>query len=39
MTEDGACSACGGAIAGRFGRYRGAFGQRRIPVRLAGFAA
>jgi pyruvate formate lyase activating enzyme len=39
ITEAGTCAGCGHVIAGRFGRYRGAFGQRRIPVRLARFAA
>jgi len=34
VTEDGHCPDCGTAIAGRFGKYEGAFGQRRIPVRL-----
>jgi pyruvate formate lyase activating enzyme len=32
---DGHCKACGAALAGRFGNYEGAFGPRRIPVRLA----
>ncbi|HEX6945267.1 MAG TPA: AmmeMemoRadiSam system radical SAM enzyme [Casimicrobiaceae bacterium] len=31
----GHCKRCGGLVAGRFGRYEGAFGPRRIPVRLA----
>jgi len=39
ITEAGTCAGCGHVIAGRFGRYGGAFGQRRIPVRLAHFAA
>jgi pyruvate formate lyase activating enzyme len=39
LTDEGRCRGCGHAIAGRFGRYRGAFGQRRIPVRLASFAS
>ena len=34
VTEDGHCPECGTAIAGRFGRYEGAFGQRRIPLHL-----
>ncbi len=34
VTEDGHCPQCGTAIAGRFGKYTGAFGQRRIPVHL-----
>jgi pyruvate formate lyase activating enzyme len=39
LTDDGACGRCGQALAGRFGRFRGAFGGRRVPVRLARFAA
>ena len=31
----GACPRCGTPIAGRFGAFRGGFGRRRIPVRLA----
>ncbi len=34
LTEDGRCPHCTTAIAGRFGRFEGAFGPRRIPVRL-----
>jgi pyruvate formate lyase activating enzyme len=34
LTEDGRCPRCATAIAGRFGTFRGAFGPRRIPVRL-----
>jgi pyruvate formate lyase activating enzyme len=34
VTADGHCPECGAGIAGRFGVYEGAFGQRRIPVRL-----
>ncbi|WP_375738819.1 AmmeMemoRadiSam system radical SAM enzyme [Pseudomonas boanensis] len=34
VTDDGHCSHCNTPIAGRFGHYSGAFGQRRIPVRL-----
>jgi len=36
LTEAGQCPDCGTAIAGRFGKYQGAFGQRRIPLRLGG---
>jgi pyruvate formate lyase activating enzyme len=36
VTEAGQCPDCGTAIAGRFGKYEGAFGQRRIPLRLGG---
>ena len=39
VTRDGRCGLCGDALAGRFGEYRGSFGARRIPVRLASFAA
>jgi pyruvate formate lyase activating enzyme len=34
VTEDGRCPHCHATIAGRFGKYEGAFGQRRIPIRL-----
>ncbi|GAB4475403.1 MAG: AmmeMemoRadiSam system radical SAM enzyme [Burkholderiaceae bacterium] len=34
LTEDGRCPHCATAIAGRFGRFEGAFGPRRVPVRL-----
>ncbi len=34
LTVDGRCPHCATAIAGRFGRFEGAFGPRRIPVRL-----
>jgi len=39
LTDEGDCATCGHALAGRFERYRGSFGSRRIPVRLARFAA
>ncbi len=32
LTHDGRCPSCGQRIAGRFGEFAGAFGQRRIPV-------
>ncbi|MGB5079443.1 MAG: AmmeMemoRadiSam system radical SAM enzyme [Burkholderiales bacterium] len=35
LTDDGGCKACGGAVAGRFGRFEKPFGPRRIPVRLS----
>ncbi len=35
LDGEGRCKSCGAAIAGRFGKYEGAFGPRRIPVRLA----
>ena len=34
LTADGCCPACGVAVAGRFGRYTGSFGQRRIPIAM-----
>ena len=34
LDEHGHCRQCGTAIAGRFQRYTGAFGARRIPVHL-----
>ncbi len=35
LTPFGACPQCGTKIAGRFGQFHGAFGARRIPVRMA----
>jgi pyruvate formate lyase activating enzyme len=35
LTDDGRCPHCATAIAGRFERYQGDFGARRIPVRMA----
>jgi pyruvate formate lyase activating enzyme len=35
LSDDGHCLACGHAIAGRFSAFRGAFGPRRIPVRIS----
>ena len=35
LDEAGACRHCGTALAGRFAKAAGAFGARRIPVRLA----
>ena len=40
LTVEGCCTACGTAVAGRFGSHgdaatRGGFGRRRIPVRIA----
>ena len=35
LSDDGHCLQCGRAIAGRFRHFEGAFGQRRIPVRLS----
>jgi len=34
LTEEGHCEHCGTPIAGRFGKYEGQFGRRRIPVRV-----
>lgn len=34
ITPDGHCPHCGGAIAGRFGAFSQAFGNRRIPIAL-----
>jgi pyruvate formate lyase activating enzyme len=36
--DDGRCPHCAATVAGRFGEYKGTFGTRRIPVRLAGRA-
>ena len=33
VTDDGHCDFCGAAITGRFERFSGQFGRRRIPVR------
>lgn len=33
--SDGICPSCGSRLAGRFGDYRGSFGNRRIPIVLA----
>jgi len=35
VTADGRCPQCHSLIAGRFDQYAGAFGQRRIPLRLS----
>jgi len=35
LTDDGNCRHCGTAIPGRFERYQGAFGPRRVPIRMA----
>jgi pyruvate formate lyase activating enzyme len=34
LTPEGSCRHCGTSVPGRFEAYRGAFGARRIPVRL-----
>jgi pyruvate formate lyase activating enzyme len=39
ITEDGRCESCGATCAGVFEGRPGAWGQRRMPVRLSGFAA
>jgi pyruvate formate lyase activating enzyme len=38
LDERGACSFCGGQLAGRYGKFTKAFGSRRIPVRLSAAA-
>jgi pyruvate formate lyase activating enzyme len=35
LTDDGRCRNCATRIPGRFERYAGAFGGRRVPVRMA----
>jgi pyruvate formate lyase activating enzyme len=35
LTDDGRCPDCGTSLEGRFGKFEGAFGARRIPVRIA----
>jgi pyruvate formate lyase activating enzyme len=35
LDERGCCRACGQALPGRFGPFKGAFGARRIPVRVS----
>ena len=39
LTPEGACASCGATCAGVFDARPGAWGQRRMPVRLGGFAA
>ena len=34
LNADGTCPDCGGAIAGRYGKFGGQFGRRRIPIRM-----
>ncbi|MBS0370296.1 MAG: AmmeMemoRadiSam system radical SAM enzyme [Proteobacteria bacterium] len=34
LDAQGACTACGHRLAGRFGEFRGAFGPRRVPVHI-----
>ena len=36
LTEDGLCGTCGAAIPGVFEAIPGAWGQRRMPIRLSG---
>jgi pyruvate formate lyase activating enzyme len=38
VTAEGNCMECGGAIAGRYGKFDKPFGPRRIPVHLAAHA-
>jgi pyruvate formate lyase activating enzyme len=35
LDEHGKCGACGAPVAGRFERFAGSFGARRIPLRVA----
>jgi pyruvate formate lyase activating enzyme len=39
LTPEGACASCGATCAGVFDARPGVWGQRRMPVRLGGFAA
>ena len=39
VTPDGRCPACAAALAGRYESFAGRFGQRRIPLRIAGVSA
>lgn len=34
LTDDGRCRHCGGAVAGRYEKFAGQFGRRRIPLRM-----
>ncbi|MES0370704.1 MAG: AmmeMemoRadiSam system radical SAM enzyme [Mariprofundaceae bacterium] len=34
LTDDGRCKKCDTAIAGRFDHYEGAYGNRRMPIRI-----
>ncbi|MDQ6982848.1 MAG: AmmeMemoRadiSam system radical SAM enzyme [Mariprofundus sp.] len=34
ISDDGHCIICGTAVPGRFGQFHGAFGARRMPVRI-----
>jgi pyruvate formate lyase activating enzyme len=35
LADDGRCPACGTRLAGRFARFAGSFGNRRMPLRIA----
>jgi pyruvate formate lyase activating enzyme len=39
LTDEGRCSGCGTALAGRYRKFAKPFGPRRIPVRLASVQA
>ena len=39
LDAGGTCPDCGGAIAGRYGKFGGQFGRRRIPIRMRASAA
>jgi pyruvate formate lyase activating enzyme len=36
LSDEGSCTTCGTAIAGRFDHYEGAYGNRHMPVRISG---
>ncbi len=36
VTDDGRCPSCGSGLAGRFSRFDHAYGNHRMPVRIAG---
>jgi len=38
LTEDGHCGSCGARIAGRYQKFSGQFGRKRIPLRLGAYA-
>jgi pyruvate formate lyase activating enzyme len=38
LTDDGRCTSCGAAVAGRYDGPVGTWGARRLPVRLADYA-
>ena len=38
LTPEGACRHCGTAVPGRFERFEGGFGSRRVPIRMVAAA-